>query len=602
MEASTGAGSSEISSPMQAEGGNSLGASGRPGCDSLTPEGCMPLADQSPRGEGAVKSERPWLPHAFSEKESGIIVHPPRLCGSLEALELASDRCNSESSTCAAERHSSPPPSPDSEGFSLLLSFAQADLGDGRPGEEAVDASRHQRIQGSPQGTPSQVPSSSSAAPCLALKVAKPGSVKARWAGGSSSANRGFLEVFYSRQREQKINEFKTRCETQQSLTAWRRAASSLNSSRADPSSSSSSSGSGSGSALSRFLRSSCAGKQQQGGAALSRTSSSGSWVPWFDKQAPLQLHEEESALQQQRTLLRQLQLRAKEERPRGALVAARSQMLQREQQQDAHARRPSGVALGLEGGSPRLLLTHQRRQQLLQVEQGREGRRRRVRSLPSRLSVWGAPPSAAAFLPPPAAVSSKDLDADRPPDLWWKVKGPAARELGGVAAEAAAKAAAVSAAATAAAAHFKHSVAFFKSLRRTASDTHLVVRARGPCWAGQRQQTRAGVEELLDQALEVGAATTAAATPEEAASVASCVEGLVGALQLRVLQGQQRVKLHFLIQQAAKHHSFAKSSLLLPGGEQELRRSFTAADQGSHAAAPAGGRLKSGSVSAALI
>ncbi|KAL8442072.1 hypothetical protein Emag_006669 [Eimeria magna] len=600
MEASTCAGSSETSGQMQAEGDSIPGASGSRGCGSLTSEGSMPLAEHTKGSDGAEKSERPWLPHAFSEKESGFVLYPPRHCGSLEALELASDRCNSESSTCAAERHSSPPPSPDSEGFSLLLSFAQADLGDCRPGEEAVDASKDQCMQGPvPQEPPPQGPSSSSAVSCLAGK-GKSGFVKARGATGSSSANRGFLEVFYSRQREQKINEFKARCETQQTLNAWRRAASSLNPHRGDLSSSSSSSGSGSSSALSRFLRSSCLSKQQQGGAGLSRASTLGGCVPWMDKQAPLQLQEEETALQEQRTLLHQLQLRAKEERPRGALVAARSQMLQREQQQDAHARRPCGVSLGLEGGSPRLLLMQQGRQQLLQLEQGREGRRPRVRSLPSRLSVWGAAASAAASLPSAAAASSEEADGEQSPDLWWKVKGPAARELGGVAAEAAAKAAAVSAAATAAAAQFKESVAFFKCLRRTASDTHLIGRARGPCWAGQRQQTRAGVEELLDQALEVGAATAAAATPEEAASVATCVEGLVGALQLRVLQGQQRVKLHFLIQQATRNHSVNKS--LLPGGEQALRRSLTAADQGSHAVGACGSRRKSGAISAALV
>ncbi|KAL8274535.1 hypothetical protein Esti_001556 [Eimeria stiedai] len=551
---------------MHAEGESSPGALG--GCGSLTSEGCMPVADQSEGSVGAAMGERPWLPHAFNEKEGSFFVHPPRHCGSLEALELASDRCNSESSTCAAERHSSPPLTPDSEGFSLLLSFAQSDLGDCCPGEERVGASKNQRMQGPQQGPSPEAPSSSSLVASLGLKVKKPGSAKARGAGGSSTANRGFLDVFYSRQRQQKINEFKTRCETQQSLTAWRRAASNtLNLPRGDSSMSSSSSHSGSSSALSRFLRSSSLSKQQQGGVALSRVSSLGGWLPWIDKSGSSQLQEEETALQQQRTLLRQLQLRAKEERPRGALVAARSQMLQREQQHDAHARRPCGVSLGLEGGPPRLLLTQQRRQQLLQLEQGRDGMRHRVRSLPSRLSVWGAVASAAAA--PTAAVSAEDEDAEPSPNLWWKVKGPAARELGGVAAEAAAKAAAVSAAATAAAAQFKDSVAFFKCLRRTASDTHLVARARGPCWAGQRQQTRAGVEELLDQALEVGAATAAAATPEEAASVASCVEGLVGALQLRVLQGQQRVKLHFLIQHSARHHSLNKS--LLPGGEEGI-------------------------------
>lgn len=317
----------------------------------------------------------------------------------------------------------------------------------------------------------------------------------------------------------------------------------------------------------------------------LAHTASTVGRMPEAEQQLQLefqetQLQQQERDLQQQQSLLHQLQVRAGE-RPRGALVAARSQMLQREQQQDAQARRccvPSGfgnaTVLGL---SQHQILTDQLRAPL-------GGKKRRMRSLPARLMVWDAATLAAATTSAAAApVASEGRDSSSKNND-WRAQGPVARELDGVAAEAAAKAAAQSAAAAAAATRFRESVELFQSLRRTASDAQLFTRGRGPCWAGQRLLTRAGVEELLDNALEVGTVTVVAAPPHEAAGVARSVESLVAALQVRVAQGQQRVKFHFLMQQVTKNSLLIRS----PTADTVLRRNVIAGPgTGNAAAAP---------------
>ncbi|OEH78377.1 hypothetical protein cyc_06184 [Cyclospora cayetanensis] len=113
-------------------------------------------------------------------------------------------------------------------------------------------------------------------------------------------------------------------------------------------------------------------------------------------------------------------------------------------------------------------------------------------------------------------------------------------------------------------------SVEFFQFLRRTASDGCLLTRGKGPRWAGQKQLSRVGVQELLDRALEVGAAAAVAAPPEEAALVARSVETLVGALQVRVAQGQQRAKLHVLIARSCHHHH-SKSTPIISHIHQQM-------------------------------
>lgn len=479
--------------------------------------------------------------------------HPPCRswqCESGGGREARSERSNSESSTCAADRSSSPPPSPQNVQLAVSVSSPlRPAVGDfavmGAP-PDVPEAS----VQSSPRthGLAQEgVLSTSLSCPPAQRDVA---CTKPRL-----SSCRGFLDAFYSRQREQQMNELKSRYEAHLSLTTWGRGVPNSSSSRASGggnSSSLSSSSMSSSSVLSRFLRSSSLTKQQLR-RPLTRGATGISQMSMSEQQLQLQMQEEqlqqqEQELKEQQSLLYQLQIRAGE-RPRGALVTARSQMLQREQQQDAHARR-CGVPSGFAGASP-LLLSQQHHQVRHPLERIHDGSRRRRHSLPSRLNLWGpAAGDAAAFAAAGAAENEacNKMHSDRP------AEGPVAKELGEVAAEAAAKAAAQSAAAAAAGAAFRESVEFFRSLRRTASDAQLCTRPRGPCWAGQKQLSRAWVGELLDRALEVGAVTAAVATAQEAAAVARSVEGLVAALQVRVAQGHQRVKLHFLMQQVCRN------------------------------------------------
>lgn len=484
--------------------------------------------------------------------------HPPCRgwqCESPGARETRSERSNSESSTCAADRLFSSPPSPDNVQLAVSVSsplcpaaeaFAVIDtLPPDNPyvSEESFPSSPLPH-RGMKEGILTHSLSYSS--PQRDVACSKP----------RLSSCRGFLDAFYSRQRQQQMNELKSRYEAQLSLNTWGRGAPNIS---GRTSGSGNSSNLSCSSVLSRFLRSSSLTKQQLR-RPLARASTSLGQISMSEQQLQLQMQEEqlqqqEQELKEQQSLLYHLQVRAGE-RPRGALVAARSQMLQREQRQDAHARRncvPSCFA----GGSP-LLLSQKRHQLRHPLERVHEGSRRRRHSLPSRLNVWGAAVGdAAAF----ASVVAAENDGCNKMQSGWRAEGPAAKELGKVAAEAAAKAAAQSAAAAAAGAGFRESVEFFQSLRRTASDAQLCTRLRGPCWAGQKQLTRAWVGELLDRALEVGAVTAAVATAEEAAAVARSVEGLVTALQVRVAQGHQRVKLHFLMQQVCRTNSKNSSS-----------------------------------------
>ncbi|XP_026191866.1 uncharacterized protein LOC34622411 [Cyclospora cayetanensis] len=364
------------------------------------------------------------------------------------------------------------------------------------------------------------------------------------------------MDAFYHRQREQKMKELKNRVEAQQSLAAWRRSESSNRSSN-----------NGSSNVLSRFLRSSSLSEQHALPPLLRAASSCGRI---FEAEHELkrqqeQLQQQQEQLQQQQSLLQQLQIRAGEWR-RGALIAARSQMLQREQQQDALSRRccaPFPLS-----AAP---LQTPYRWQSSRLGLGASGRRRRRQSLPPRLTVWGNAGAASAVSVADAEVApaEKDRGSSGEGGSWW-LRGPVARELNGVAAEAAAKAAAQSAAAAAAAAEFSASVEFFQFLRRTASDGCLLTRGKGPRWAGQKQLSRVGVQELLDRALEVGAAAAVAAPPEEAALVARSVETLVGALQVRVAQGQQRAKLHVLIARSCHHHH-SKSTPIISHIHQQM-------------------------------